>query len=169
MALAREGSSFETVKKNLINSVGSVPGERSNLGTMHNSELIDPERPSPVNLMYKNTIGSSKLKQPRHRLYDKPGGRCGAGKCPCCCHSRSSLRRRLISLTFRNVSPFRTPCNYHACDGPQVTMSAEFQIWYWALKLAVLTSLDVSWTLGTLSISPVLRVNRLVDDVVYIK
>lgn len=164
MALAKEGSSAGTVKKNLPESVGSVPKERSNLATTHHSELSDPKRPSSVHVMYKDTIGSRRLKQIRYRLYDKPGVRCRAGICPCRCHRRSSLRWRLISLRFTDVSSFNTPCNYHACDGPQVTISAQVQISCWNLKLAVLTSLDVSWTLGTLSISPVLRAKRLVDD-----
>ena len=164
LALANKETRVGTIKQNLPESVESETEKGPNLATIPHSELSDPKRPSSGPAMCEDLIGWSKLKQLRRRPYNKPGVRCRAGTCPCRCHRRSLLRWRLISLSFTDMSSFNGPCNDRECSGPQINISAQVQISYWKLKLAVLTSLDVSWSLGTLSISPVLRARRLVDD-----
>ena len=123
-----------------------------------------PEIPRSQRSSYEEVLGLSKIIQPRRRPIDCTGARCREGKCPCKCHSQSSLTWRNLIFRFTNPSSFLRPCSHRECKGRNISLSTQLRISNSTIRYALLTSLDVSWTLGNFQISPVLRCKRLVDD-----
>ena len=163
MTLQETQHPFEPVAHGSPEMIQPEGEELPTLLNKHRSDLSHPESPSSEYVTSKEILGLSKVKQPRRRPFDNRGTRCRAGICPCRCRQQLSLRWRFLSFSFSDTSSFMSPCNHHECKGCNIQLCTQIRIAYWNISFALLTSLDISWAPGGLSISPVLRVKRLVD------
>ena len=126
--------------------------------------IKDRNMPPSQRSSYDEELELINIIQRRRRPTDHTGARCRKGTCPCCCHSKASLTWRNLVFRFTNPSSFLGPCDYHECKGHNISVSIRLLILNSRIRFDLLTSLEVSWALGSIYITPILRAKRLVDD-----
>jgi hypothetical protein len=162
--LQQSGHSLESVTQQLSKDPISTGSEETPYAmTRQRPGLKNPDTLLSQYSSYEETLGLSKIIQPRRRSTDHTGARCRIGTCPCCCHLQLSLTWRNLTFRFTNPTSLFSPCNHRACKGQNISMATQLRISNSTIRFALLTSLTVSWTPDSIQVLPILRAERLVD------
>jgi hypothetical protein len=98
----------------------------------------------------------------RARRSGDVGSRCANNRCLCCCHQQVVRSWGYLHLFNTKTSSIRSPCNRTSCKARSLKTMAAVDLSWMKIRLAIITSLEVFWGLGGVSIKPSMEVKRVV-------